>query len=71
MCMGCHYIFKYKYKYTRFLRNVLKYIPSTLQIVLKYTKYCCPALMQYDSMMTMGAARISQPVLVRYLLASP
>ena len=26
----------YKYKYTRFFRNVLKYIPSTLQIVLEY-----------------------------------
>ena len=25
-----------KYKYTRFLRNLLKYNPSTLQIVLKY-----------------------------------
>ena len=29
-------VLKYKYKYTRFLRNVLKYIPSTLKIVLKY-----------------------------------
>ena len=29
-------ILEYKYKYSGFLRNVLKYIPSTLQIVLKY-----------------------------------
>ena len=26
---------KYKYKYCRFPRNILEYIPSTLQIVLK------------------------------------
>ena len=29
-------VLEYKYKYSGFLRNVLKYIPSTLQIVLKY-----------------------------------
>ena len=29
-------VIKYKYKYWRFPRNVLEYIPSTLQIVLKY-----------------------------------
>ena len=29
-------VLEYKYKYSGFLRNVLKYIPSTLPIVLKY-----------------------------------
>ena len=29
-------VLEYKYKYSGFLRNVLKYIPSTSQIVLKY-----------------------------------
>ena len=29
-------VLEYKYKYSGFFRNVLKYIPSILQIVLKY-----------------------------------
>ena len=29
-------VLEYKYKYSPFLRYVLKYSPSTLQIVLKY-----------------------------------
>ena len=32
MCIGCHYIFKYKY--IQFWTNVLKYIPSTLKMCL-------------------------------------
>ena len=37
-----------EYKYSGFIRNVVKYIPSTLQIVLVQmylsTKYSCPVI---------------------------
>ena len=41
-------VLKYKYKYWRFPRNVLEYIPSTLKLYLVQMylsrKYSCPAL---------------------------